>query len=175
MIRKLLMASLFVVVGACKTSPYKPIKKVEIVDPHYGILSIAERSRSGLRPLEWRCFSIKDVKVKYRTWRDADPMGAYNVIVTMCDFEIWVNSKPFPHVYSGRRGKEVVYCNDFKAAWRKLTQGEEYICMDAETLTKGAPEEDEVSKKMIVSWTWDKIKTKKGCYSFWDGYQCADF
>ncbi len=123
----------------------------------------------------WRCFPIKDVEVKYRTWRDADPMGPYDVIVTMCDFEIWVNSKTFQNVYSGRRAKQEVYCNEFRAAWNKLTQGEEQICMDGETLTNGEPEEDENLKKMLVSWTWDKIKTKKGCYSFWDGYECVDF
>src|SRR5690606_15547480 len=123
----------------------------------------------------WRCFPIKDVRVDSHTWRDADSMGPSDVIVTMCDFEIWVNSKPFQNVYVGRRAKEVTYCNDFKAAWKKLTQGEEHICMDGETLTKGEPEEDENTKKMIVIWTWDKIKTKKGCYSFWDGYQCVDF
>lgn len=101
-------------------------------------------------------------------------MGPYDVIVTMCIFEIWVDSKPFPHIYSGRRGKEVRYCNNFKSAWDKLTKDEKHICMDGETLTKGEPEEDKDSKKMRVSWTWDKIKTKKGCYSFWDEYQCSD-
>lgn len=123
----------------------------------------------------WRCFPIKDVEVKYRTWRDADPLGPYDVTVTMCDFEIWVNSQPFKNVYSGRRAKQVAYCNEFRAAWSKLTQGEEHICMDGDTLTKGEPEKDEDSKEMFVSWTWDKIKTKKGCYSFFEGYNCTDF
>lgn len=175
MIRQLIVVSLFLAVGACKTNSDKPIKKVEIVNPDYGILSITERTRAGFLPLMWKCFPIKDVEVKYRTWRDADPLGPYDVIVTMCDFEIWVNSKPFQNVYHGRRGKPVIYCDEFKAAWNKLTKQEEHICMDGETLTKGEPEEDEYSKKMKASWTWDKIKTKKGCYSFWDGYQCVDF
>jgi hypothetical protein len=47
--------------------------------------------------------------------------------------------------------------------------------MDGETLTKGEPKMGKDSKKMVVSWTWDKITTKKGCYSFWNGYQCVDF
>ncbi len=175
---KLLIGGLLLTICSCKTSSMKPIrpgKKVEIVNPDYGILSESYRTRSGMRPLMWRCFSIKDVEVKYRTWRDADPLGPYDVIVTMCDFEMFVKSNSISHIYHGRRGKPVIYCDEFKAAWNKLTKGEEHICMDGETLTKGEPKEDGDSKKMVVSWTWDKITTKKGCYSFWDGYQCVDF
>jgi hypothetical protein len=174
---ELLIAGLLLTICSCKTGANKPIfpnKKIETVNPDYGILPESYRTRSGVRPLMWRCFPIKDVEVKYRTWRDADPMGPYDVIVTMCDFEIWANSKPFQNVYSGRRAKQEDYCSEFRAAWNRITQGEEQICMDGETLTKGEPEEDENSKKMVVSWTWDKIKTKKGCYSFWDGYQCIE-
>jgi hypothetical protein len=175
---KLLIAGLLLTICNCETGANKLAysnKKIETVNPDYGILPESYRTRSGARPLMWRCFPIKDVEVKYRTWRDADPMGPYDIIVTMCDFEIWTNSKPFQNVYHGRRGKPESYCKTFKAAWSKLAKGEEHICMDGETLTKGEPEEDEDSQKMRASWTWDKIKTKKGCYSFWDGYQCADF
>ena len=28
---------------------------------------------------------------------------------------------------------------------------------------------------MKATWTWDKIKTKKGCYSFWEGDKCIKF
>lgn len=174
----LLIIGLLLSIFSCKTSTIKAIysgKKIEMVHPDYGILPESYRTRSGMRPLMWRCFPTKDVEVKYRTWRDADPMGPYDVIVTMCDFEMFVKSNSIFHVYHGRRGKQVIYCDEFKAAWSKLTQGEEHICMDGETLTKGEPEEDEDSKKMLVSWTWDKIKTKKGCYSFWDAYNCVDF
>lgn len=176
--QKFFLVGLLLTICSCKTGITKhtyPDKKVEVVNPDYGILSVSDKTRLKTRPVMWRCFAIRDVKVEYHSWRDADSMGPSDVIVTMCNFKIQVNSKPFPNVYTGRRGKEVTYCNDFKAAWSKLTEGEEHICMDGETLTKGEPEEDEDSRKMLVSWTWDKIKTKKGCYSFWDGYQCVDF
>lgn len=174
----LLVGGLFLLICSCKTGltkPNYPSEKVEIVHPDYEILSIKERTRDGLLPLMWRCFPIKDVEVKYRTWPFTDPMEPKKVIEIMCDFEIWVNSKPFQNVYHGRRGRPESYCKDFKAAWNKLTQGEEYICMDGETLTKGELQEDQDSKKMRASWNWDKIKTKKGCYSFWDKDQCVNF
>lgn len=172
MIRKLLIVGLFLGVGACKTSPNNSVEKVEVVNPDYGILSVVDRTRDGSRALGWRCFPIKDVKIDYRTWPNTDPYEPQKVIETMCDFEIFVDSKPIPNKYHGRRGKPVSYCNEFKAAWKKLTQGEEHICMDAESWTQFTPEEDKTLKKKVMTWTWDKIKTKKGCYSFWGGYNC---
>lgn len=175
---KLILVSLLLVVCSCKTSankPNPPGKKIETVNPDYGILPESYRSRSGTRPLMWRCYPIKDVEVKYHSWRAADGMGRSDLIVNMCDFEIFVNSKTYQNVYSGRRAKQDVYCKEFRTAWEKLTRDEYHICIDGITLTKGEPELDADSKKMIVSWTWDKIKTKKGCYGFWDKYQCVDF
>ena len=175
---RLLLVGLFLSVCSCKTAGTNdnyPHKKVEIVHPDYGILSLKDRTRTELLPLMWRCFPIKDVEVKYRTWPFTDPTEPRKVIEIMCDFEIWVNSKPFQNVYHGRRGKPESYCRDFKVAWNKLTHGEEHICMDGVTLTKGEPEVNEGQMKMKASWTWDKIKTKKGCYSFWNGYDCVDF
>ena len=175
---KFLLIGFFLLICSCKTGikiSNDSNKNIEIVDPNYEILSIADKTRTGLLPLMWKCYSIQDVEVKYRTWPDTDPMAPHKVIDVMCDFEIWVHSQPFKNVYHGRRGKPEKYCTDFKDAWNKLTQNEAYICMDGETLTKGEPEKDSESKKMRASWTWDKIKTKKGCYSFWDDYQCSNF
>ena len=172
---KFLLLGVLLTICSCQTGITKskpPSKKVEIVSPDFGILTIFDRTRDGNLPLQWRCFAIKDVKVNYRKWANTDPENNNKYIETMCDFEIWVNTKPFQHVYHGRRGKPESYCKNIKAAWEKLTQKEEYVCMDGETLTNGEPTEDEESKKMRASWTWDKIKTKKGCYSFWNGYNC---
>jgi hypothetical protein len=102
-------------------------------------------------------------------------MEPKKVIELMCDFEMIVKNNSITYVYHGRRGMPVTYCDKFKAAWTQLTNGEEHICIDGETLTNGKPTLNEVSKEMKASWTWDKIKTKKGCYSFWTGYKCVDF
>ena len=172
------LLAIFIILGGCKSGSsqnQRSDKNVEIVDPDYGVLTIIEKTRSKRTPLMWRCFPIKEVEVKYRTWQDADPLGPYDVIVTMCDFQIFAYNNSIKNAYYGRRAKPVSYCNDFKAAWKKLTHNEEHICLDGETMTEGKPEFDENSKSMVVNWTWDKIKTKKGCYSFWDDYQCSNF
>jgi len=172
MMNKFLIASLLLTTCMNNSAVAKSNKKNEVADTDYGILSSVDRVRDGSRPLKWRCFPIKDVKVKYRTWPDTDPLNPKKIIEIMCDFEIFAEDKSAPHHYGGRRGKPESYCNDFKAAWKKLTRGEKHICLEGETLTNGTPEMNETSKKLEVSWTWDKIKTKKGCYGFWDGYDC---
>lgn len=174
----LFLVGLFLSICSCTTDATNRTsssKKIEDVSPDYGILSLAERTRKGHRPLMWRCFPIGDVEVRYRRWPYTDSEEPGKAVEIMCDFEIWVSSKPFQNVYHGRRGKPEGYCKDFKAAWNRLTQGEAHICIDGETLTKGQPQEGAGSKGMKASWTWDKIMTKKGCYSFWDGDQCVDF
>lgn len=150
-----------------------PQKKVEYVNPDYGILSETDKTRMTFKPLAWRCFSIKEIEVKYRTWPNVDPTNQQRVVEIMCDFEIWVSSKPFQNVYHGRRGKPESYCKDFKDAWSKLTRGQDHICIEGETLSNGEAEKVEGAKLARSSWTWNKIKTLKGCYGFWDGYQCV--
>lgn len=82
----LLVTGLIIICSSCTTSvppSNEAVAKVEAVTPDYEILSIKERTRSGERPLMWRCFPIKDVKVNYRIWKDNDPMGPSNVIAWM--------------------------------------------------------------------------------------------
>ncbi|MFN7453801.1 MAG: hypothetical protein ACK5RO_03985 [Pseudobdellovibrionaceae bacterium] len=176
--KKILFISILCLLSACKIASSQSIagkKSLENVEPSYGILPEEYRLRSGQRPLMWRCFELKNVNVKYKVWRDADPMGPFDKIVDMCDFKIEAKDSKFQHLYVGRRAKPIGYCNDFKAAWKKLTDYENHICLDGETLTNGLPEFTEQTKTSLVTWTWDKIATRKGCYAFWGGNECTDF
>jgi hypothetical protein len=113
----------------------------------------------------WQCFPVKDVKPKVRTWRDSDGAGPNNVIVTMCDLETWVEHHGQIDVYYGRRAKENTYCREYLRAWKHLTRGEPFVCLSGEYHGISPPEP---GAPQIPSrdWTWDKIKTKKGCHSY---------
>jgi hypothetical protein len=123
------------------------------------ILSESDRKEQG-HPFIWRCYHIQDVKPTFRTWRDADPLGASNVIVTMCDLKISASKKSVLIEYSDTRGREISYCNEFMAAWEKLTANETDICISGRQLGSA------------TEWIWNKFKTQRGCYGFWDGYAC---
>lgn len=113
----------------------------------------------------WQCFPVKNVKPKYRYWKDADPMGYASVIVTMCDFDVTVLDGKIRHLYHGRRAKEVTYCNEFKKHFSRITKNEQYICLNGEP---GSLEIKKEKGKDITTkyWVWNRIKTKKGCHSF---------
>lgn len=111
----------------------------------------------------WQCFPVKDVKPKYRYWKDTDPLGYAHVIVTMCDFEFTVQDRKIKHLYHGRRAKEQTYCNDFKKHFERITKNEKYICLNGEPRSL---ETDKTTNTQTKYWVWNRIKTKKGCHSY---------
>jgi len=83
----------------------------------------------------------------------------------MCDLQIWIDHPNDFHVYSGRRAKEVTYCRDFKKAWKKLTEAQNFACFNGEYHEKRPPGKSHPSVS-YQSWTWNKVKTHQGCYSY---------
>lgn len=155
-----------------KTENFKKKYPALLLNSDYGILSESDFKEAKFRPVKWQCFLTKNVSVKYRKWRDSDPMGPSNVIVTMCDFEIWNKTVKPIQVFGGRRAKEVSYCDEFKEAFRKITRGEKYLCVRGEPIDVKVESVDE-KKRPVRSWIWDRIKSKKGCYEYFGG-DCSD-
>jgi hypothetical protein len=108
----------------------------------------------------WQCFSSKSVNFSYSTWRDNHPMGASDVIITMCDFSFSVKGQPYSHFYHDRRARDVESCRRLRKDWKRLSVGQSYVCFN------GEPGSLHQKEKL---WTWNKIKTKKGCVSLFLG------
>lgn len=121
----------------------------------------------------WQCLPLKEVVPKSRTWRDSDSMGLSNVIVTMCDLEIVVREPTDLQTYGDRRAHRKEYCQEFMRQWRRLTSKEDIVCLngdDPSTYVDGAHGRHR-------SWVWNKVKTRKGCYSYFgdcDVAGCAE-
>ena len=115
--------------------------------------------------LYWQCFPVKAVKVKYRTWEGDDEWVADNPVKTMCDLEFIINYNNEIQIYSGRRAYPIEHCRHVTKEYEKVTKGQKIVCFDGED---GSYLSDEKIGK-FKSWTWDKIKTKKGCYSYFEG------
>ncbi|MBI4041779.1 MAG: hypothetical protein HY390_07940 [Deltaproteobacteria bacterium] len=120
---------------------------------------------TAFNSLYWQCLPVKDVKPTYRIFRDNDPMGAWDVVITMCHLELNVNHKGEKQVYVDRRGHHVEYCKDFVQKWLKLTKDQEIVCLSG---SGGEYYFDEKGGKYKL-WTWEKFKTKKGCHSYFFG------
>ncbi len=104
----------------------------------------------------WQCFPTKDVAYRYDTWKNNDPMGSSEIIVSLCMFGVHVKSKKLQHLYVDRRARRLEFCQELNTKWKKLTKDQTYLCLN------GEPHGLEGSE---VSWTWNKIKTHKGCAS----------
>jgi hypothetical protein len=115
----------------------------------------------------WQCFPAKEVTPKVRTWKDEDSMGFADVIVTMCDLEIWANKKEDTQVFASRRAYEVAFCEEFKKSWRRLIRDEKAVCISGEYTGLQQPNKSHPTQYKL--WTWDKVKTRKGCYTYFGG------
>ncbi len=171
---RLIIFGLSIIIYACASSNKLPNNGNEIFSPSdLEVLSRADVTKNG-HPFLWKCYPLETVRPSFRTWKGADPLGPYDVMVTMCDLKISVSNKQIQNEYSDTRGRKISYCNEFMSAWKKLTTNEKKICIAGRSI-KNSYDVKQIPKFSKVDWIWDKIKTKKGCYSFWDAYDCADF
>jgi len=150
----------------------------QILTPHFGILSevdLAKEARAfpnakygpDVTGAFWQCFPTRDVLLRYDTRRTNDPMGSSKIIVTMCDIDIRVRGKTTWSDYWGRRGYRLELCQDIEGAWKKLTRNEKYVCFNG--MPSGVEKRIVNGKeRWIRGWVWNRFRTKKGCYSYFD-------
>ena len=59
-------------------------------------------------------------------------MGPSDVIVTMCTYDFIGTLNGETQVYGARRAHPVDRCRFIARAWKKLTRGEPYVCLNGE-------------------------------------------
>jgi hypothetical protein len=111
----------------------------------------------------WQCFPSKEVTLQYHSWQDDKP-GTYT-----CDGDIWVHSKGEYHNYGYTHAWDLQSCIEALNRWKKLARNQEALCLLG--VPAGKPElENRNGKQILVhGWVWERLKTKKGCDSFWEG------
>jgi hypothetical protein len=123
---------------------------------------------ASLSQLYWQCFSPSEVKAGFEAWVGPDGMGAHDAVHTMCTIEISVRSNGELQIFTDRRAHQIGFCLDFVKEWKWLTKDQKIVCLDGEG---GAFFDENKQLGRHKLWTWDKFKTKKGCYSFF-AYDC---
>jgi hypothetical protein len=154
-----------------------------LLTPGYGIVTEddlaydAKRRRIGpydptdhVGSLYWQCFPRAEVTAKFDSWRGRDGMGAWNKIYTMCTLEVDVNDTGESQIYTDRRAHRIGVCRDFMHAWKKITKDQRIVCLNGDG---GGYEQDGKAGKYKL-WTWEKFKTKRGCYAYFSG-ECLTF
>ncbi|MCB0414593.1 MAG: hypothetical protein KDD50_09675 [Bdellovibrionales bacterium] len=139
----------------------------------YGVLSnkdIESASDGMVKPVPpytpnssyryWQCFPTKTVSLKCRSWKDD------KTIMGEGDIKIYSNDEQ--HEYGFRRAWEIQHCKKHLKTWIEITKNAKIVCL----LGVPAGQEDKAihSKKVTIKgWVWDRLKTKKGCDSYFEG------
>lgn len=163
-----------VTVDARKKYPYP------LLTDDYSILNESDLAAYtwGMRP---RPFTDKEISGGYNYWqcfaRDAisitlEDTGYSSKYVSRKDtlselkIEVWAKLGVV-HRYEMRATLPFhTYEKEFHT-WHKLMKGEKYVCLAGSFDDK--KQKIENGKTILVySWTFDKIKTKKGCDGYWD-------
>jgi len=138
----------------------------------YGILTdedLAINAWSGVGK-RWQCFPVHAVKPEMRIWEDSDDINLIHQDFKLCSLQIRAVRNEELQIFGERRAYGIGRCHEFMKNWEMLIQGESFVCINGEREFMGE-EIDGNIKKLIRHWTWDKIKTKKGCFGYF-GREC---
>ncbi len=113
----------------------------------------------------WQCFPASMVTLGCKKLSSDDPK------IPFSDADIRIEMETEIHEYEFRRAIELEACKHYLKNWKRLIQGEYAVCFG------GHPASVEYRKvkgktKKVTGWVYDKLKTKKGCYSYF-GKHCS--
>lgn len=120
---------------------------------------------TSLGEVYWQCFPAADVRVGFEAWVGHDGVESASDNSTMCIIDITVQSHGERQSYTDRRAHQIQFCLDFTDAWKRLTKNQKFACLNGEGGRWYKPDDKEDRYKL---WTWEKFKTKKGCYAYFD-------
>ncbi len=141
------------------TSGYDIVTEDDLAFDHLKLPSTQYNSSSPFNSLHWQCFPTNQVSAKIRSWSADDERGKPAI---RCSPEVYIRHNGELQLYVDRRGHPLEHCKEFIWAWNKLTAHQTNVCINGDG---GAFHQDEIDGKYKL-WTWEKFKTKSGCYSY---------
>jgi hypothetical protein len=105
----------------------------------------------------WQCFPVRSTKIVCDI---SDYDSDLKSDMAILDFEI--RNGRSNHDYLSRRAIELSDCKDFQADFRRLTEGQNYVCVS------GGYRRSATNDKGVQTtyWVFDKFKTNLGCSGF---------
>jgi len=115
----------------------------------------------------WQCFSCEHISITLEDTGSSTEDFGWKDNIGDIQIRVWIKKGVF-HEYAMRREWSVgEFQHDFNR-WRQLMKGEKHVCLGGHFVSHekmfdhGIPIE-------VYGWIFDKIKTKKGCDSYFDG------
>lgn len=123
--------------------------------------------KDGVDYSYWQCFLHEDIALNLED-KGYPPTGSK---LNDNYGELTIIARPgngISHEYYRRRLVDVDSILEVFNAWRKLMKGEKYVCLAGRFSSREEFIRDN-KKWTIYYWTFEKIKTKKGCRSYFEG------
>lgn len=124
--------------------------------------------KTGSGCIYWQCFPRENISITLEDYgyfendfrKGEDTLG---------NIEIRAMVKPGVfHDYLVERAWPVKEVQRGFNNWRRLMKGEKYVCLAGSYISHSQPVENGM-KKEVASWTFERLKTKKGCVAYFDG------
>jgi hypothetical protein len=129
------------------TNDYGIVKEIDIIH---------DIKKHGRNLVRWQCFPVNSAKLSFTKWKENNPQGPSDEIVDLYDYNISIKGEPLNHFYYDRKARTKFFFSLFQKDWKRLTKNQQYFCIN------GEPWELEGKTQ---GWVWNKIQTKKGCFS----------
>lgn len=144
--------------------------KCDIPKSNYGILT-KKNTTNCAHAIKWQCFPVKDVTVtlEYIGMDDIlEPTGhTGDVTIIAYTDELENGDYRVRHEYSMRRRWSYYAAEDTFHKLQKILSKQEYVCIAGGLISD---ERDTYKKQDVHAWIFEKMRTKKGCHSwFADG------
>lgn len=144
------------------TPSFGIVTEDDLAFDHHSIETVPYDPNKDSGSLYWQCFPLNETEAKYRTWKVVDERGRW---VNRCSPEVYIHHNGELQQYVDRRGHPIGHCKEFIEVWRNLTQAQTAVCLNGE----GGFYSKDIDFGKYKLWTWTKVKTKRGCYSYFEG------
>lgn len=115
----------------------------------------------------WQCFPRDHISITLEDMGYSTEDFGWND--SLANLKITAMAKPgIFHEYTMRAVIPTYLYEKKFHLWRNLMKKENYVCLGGEFGDRKNKTREDGMKQEIYSWTFDKIKTKKGCDSFFD-------
>lgn len=146
------------------TDDYGVLAEVDLNTRLDGVLPPTGLPREKQFFLYWQCFPRKNVRISLSDIG----YSSYHLDENDAELTIEAYTSTGIHLYGRRRNAAASANTRVFKQYQKLVRGEQYICLEGtyffykDVATDG-------KKRRTYYWTFEKIKTKKGCESYFVG------
>lgn len=116
----------------------------------------------------WQCFPRESIEIVLKDTGSSAAEVGWRDNIAILEITVWINPT-LAHRFSMRALWSVVDFEKRFNKWRKIMNGEKYVCLAGDFVNHQHTKENGIEKNEY-NWIFEKMKTKKGCDSYL--YRC---